>query len=828
MEENKNIKSQNSKILRFIIRFSDIKNILIPYLFLVSAPFLVFWRFLPWTSDNNSAYIYQDTALIHYPFLVFLVDSIRQYSEIPLWSWGIYGGMPFHSSFMNHFLYPLNLLFYTGLLDPSNAGVYHLYMLIHFSIGGVGFYLLARSFNYGKATCVLGALVYCFSGFTSYLIIVGSSWFIAHAWLPLTMFCLRKFVLEQKPAWILFGVIFYTLIMSCLMPNVIIPITYFLIAFFIYSVFIEKRTGNLLSVICWGIVWLLLSYALMASSLLPIIELSLVTSKQGVSSFLHARDIWGEQNAMLFMKNYFLGGDVAHAYLGAVGGLLALIGIITRKGKYYLFWVSVFIIAIFAAYTAKDFIVYEFIYIFVPQIKNLNSIYRNVGSIYVISGAFLIMTAISYGMRLLIITKNPFKISRLLIYLIGGLSIIIWIIIVLSIIWIIMKTDVFSLLPNLKSISSGIRPDLTNLKLILGGITSAVQEYLVNYMRWLFLWVLIAIIISTMRIRKYRGAGIVIVLIIIAIDILSFVPNNFEKRMLSKANIKDDNLLVKFESPYIVGRLKDEKLPSINSSRMNMPRNNTPLIQGKDNTGGYYPVQPLRIAQAMYASGQRDHYVFMRPQAGVDLGVTWPTQIVNKLYGLDPKIKGRAWIVPKNIQTSTPPLKELTQEKFDPYEEAYLENEDDAIKGEYGNRYFNIYKIINEMLTPNEKSYAIKSNKSFKINDDLTLLTQTPNSAVFKLEKDVTSGSLFFSDNWYPGWVAYVNGKRVPLYVANYTFKGILLNCPKSSVVEFVFNPPITKIGNIISIIAFLLLVMLLCMRKTYHPILSKVKSTVL
>ena len=172
-------------------------------------------------------------------------------------------------------------------------------------------------------------------------------------------------------------------------------------------------------------------------------------------------------------------------------------------------------------------------------------------------------------------------------------------------------------------------------------------------------------------------------------------------------------------------------------------------------------------------------------------------------------------------------VKELAQEKFDPYEEVYLESEDDVIKREYGSRYFKFYKMISEMLTPNEKRYETGSNKSFKINDDLTLLTQTPNSAVFKFEKDVTSGSLFFSDNWYPGWVAYVNGKRVPLYVANYSFKGILLNFPKSSVVEFVFNPPITKIGNIISIMAFLCMVMLLCMRKNYHPILSKVKSKV-
>lgn len=177
---------------------------------------------------------------------------------------------------------------------------------------------------------------------------------------------------------------------------------------------------------------------------------------------------------------------------------------------------------------------------------------------------------------------------------------------------------------------------------------------------------------------------------------------------------------------------------------------------------------------------------------------------------------------PREDSNIQPPLKELTQENFNPYEEVYLENEDDVTKKEFGNLYFNFYKIMNEIFTPNEKNYSIKSDGPFSINDDLMLLNQTPNSAVIRLEKDVASGSLFFSDNWYPGWVAYVNGKRVPLYVANYTFKGILLNYPKSSVVEFVFNPPIAKIGNIISAIALFVLVLILCMRKTYHPISSK------
>ncbi len=144
------------------------------------------------------------------------------------------------------------------------------------------------------------------------------------------------------------------------------------------------------------------------------------------------------------------------------------------------------------------------------------------------------------------------------------------------------------------------------------------------------------------------------------------------------------------------------------------------------------------------------------------------------------------------------------------------------IKKEYGAGYSVFYKIIDKILTPSEKKYTIGSNQSFRINDDLTLLEQTPNSIVFKLEKDIISGCLFFSDNWYPGWVAYVNGKRVPLHVANYTFKGILLDSPKSSVIEFVFNPPITKLGNTISLLAFLLLVILLCMRKTYRSISVK------
>ena len=64
---------------------------------------------------------------------------------------------------------------------------------------------------------------------------------------------------------------------------------------------------------------------------------------------------------------------------------------------------------------------------------------------------------------------------------------------------------------------------------------------------------------------------------------------------------------------------------------------------------------------------------------------------------------------------------------------------------------------------------------------------------------------LFFSDPYYPGWTARIDGKRVKIYKANYAFRTILVP-PGTHEVVWTYEPILFKIGASISLLTVLFL----------------------
>jgi len=78
------------------------------------------------------------------------------------------------------------------------------------------------------------------------------------------------------------------------------------------------------------------------------------------------------------------------------------------------------------------------------------------------------------------------------------------------------------------------------------------------------------------------------------------------------------------------------------------------------------------------------------------------------------------------------------------------------------------------------------------------------NRVVLKTLSD-SDGLLYLSDNYYPGWKAYIDGQETKIYRADYTFRAVVL--PKGNhVVTFLFEPKSFKIGAILSLAALTVL----------------------
>ncbi|HAW49740.1 TPA: hypothetical protein DCX16_02160 [bacterium] len=80
------------------------------------------------------------------------------------------------------------------------------------------------------------------------------------------------------------------------------------------------------------------------------------------------------------------------------------------------------------------------------------------------------------------------------------------------------------------------------------------------------------------------------------------------------------------------------------------------------------------------------------------------------------------------------------------------------------------------------------------------IIDYQPNKVVIEVEAE-EPGFLFLSDTYYPGWSAYINGKKTKIYRANYCFRAVQINEGRQ-IIEFKYFPKTFIIGLIGSVIS--------------------------
>lgn len=78
-----------------------------------------------------------------------------------------------------------------------------------------------------------------------------------------------------------------------------------------------------------------------------------------------------------------------------------------------------------------------------------------------------------------------------------------------------------------------------------------------------------------------------------------------------------------------------------------------------------------------------------------------------------------------------------------------------------------------------------------------------------------TDRMLVVSENYYPGWKAFVDNKEAKIYRANYTFRAIVVPRGKHNI-KFEYQPESLKIGMMISSVSLVLLVILYLVRTKF------------
>jgi hypothetical protein len=111
------------------------------------------------------------------------------------------------------------------------------------------------------------------------------------------------------------------------------------------------------------------------------------------------------------------------------------------------------------------------------------------------------------------------------------------------------------------------------------------------------------------------------------------------------------------------------------------------------------------------------------------------------------------------------------------------------------------YIIVEEPVPPVE----ISDSRNILNETVPEILEYTPNSVTIKASL-LEDGYLVLGDTYYPGWNAYVDGKKSKIYKTNYVIRSVFLEKGEHRV-TFVYEPRSFVIGLIISISALILII---------------------
>jgi len=87
-------------------------------------------------------------------------------------------------------------------------------------------------------------------------------------------------------------------------------------------------------------------------------------------------------------------------------------------------------------------------------------------------------------------------------------------------------------------------------------------------------------------------------------------------------------------------------------------------------------------------------------------------------------------------------------------------------------------------------------------------------------------GVLVLTDTNFPGWEAYINGQKTPIYSANYLFRGVKLS-HGTNMVEFKYKPKFLNTAIFISLGTFITVLLITLKKLIKLPIFNKTNRLV-
>ena len=393
-------------------------------------------------------YFWEDFLYHDYPSRNFAAVSMAN-GEIPLWNPYSFNGMPFLADIQKTVFYiPCILLTPLGSGGTLSPYWLELMIILHYVIAGIGMFYLSRSFDLRRIPSVFAGLAYALSGF---MIMHAIHQYIVTlvAWYPLVLLLFRK-SLAGSWKWVFLCALVLGHTTLAGFPQLTLYLYFFLFVFFAFELLTTYGWKNLAtrpSIIATSkaATIVILSVAVAAIQLLPTLEFADLTFRAQITyqKATEGQFSWDQLITFLYPKFFGTAGATGYnyhgpgtywyywetcVYLGILPLMLLFISSTLTKKNKY---VGFFLgYGIFAILFAlgDNFVVHRFFFDFVPRFSTFRNPARM--SIFLtFGGALLSGFALQH---ILYSSKTAHEVKRItaVVWTIMGASVLVYLLLV--------------------------------------------------------------------------------------------------------------------------------------------------------------------------------------------------------------------------------------------------------------------------------------------------------------------------------------------------------------------------------------------------------------
>ncbi len=746
-----------------------------------------------------------DQLIAGYMFQSFAKDYIASHQTFPMWNPYIFGGLPYIDAFHG------DIFYYTWLLRlflPVHMAMAYVF-LIQIFLAGIGMFLFLRSFKINQYGSLIIALAYMFTGAlvsTTFAGHTGKA--IVISFLPWIFFLVNKGFDTKKLLYFILGSL---VIGACLLSPHVQMTYYLLIATFFYFLFRlaflyrdERKWGAVFKISAYFVIMVGIGFLISAIQFLPSLAYLPFSPRGGIGRGYSFATSWSLPIVELFdlltphfsglLENYWGSNPfkLHTEYLGIVPLLLAGIAIIYRmKDRFVKFFTGLTLFAILMALGGHT-LFYKIPYYLFPLLKK----FRGPGMIFFVASFSLCVLA-GFGVQFLI---EKFKDAQYRKFF-RGLIITIVVVGTFGLIATLAKDSVISFLRSLAGVAEQkVAGLVNNYPTFIGGFWKAIGLLVANGL----LVVLLAR--KKLGITTWAGiTGLILLFDLWSVDakfIQTVEPPTeyFARDEVVNALNKDTGLHRVF--PYQL-------------AGMDIYRHDDYLMLYKiQSVGGYHGNQLNRYQEFI---GAKNTIMFQNPE---NLSYRNFLDLLNVKY-----------VIGLRLPDDLSPYDEQTQQVIGALKEHFSQpNFRLTWMGPRYAIYENLtalprafvvpqYTVMPEIgILPRLQDPNFDPRKMAILEENPGVTFQPDTGAVgscrvlnydankIKVEASLSSpGILVLSENYYPAWKAYIDGKPTKIYRTDYLFRGVFLDSGNHTV-EFVYQSKYFQLGGLISIFACIII----------------------